>query len=75
MNLLMCDADPAGLTGAGRVCRDSGVPFDETCANRRNHREGLNKIWVSHITNYKTPWNTVFLATLTGGDDGWFEGR
>ena len=57
VNLLMNNAAIAGLPGPGRASRNSGVPTDDDLVNRRFNRDGLNELWVSDITEHKTPWN------------------
>jgi len=54
----------AGLPGPGRASRNSGVPTDDDLVNRRFNREGLNELGVSDITEHKTPWIPVVVATV-----------
>ena len=51
----MHNAAIAGLPGPGRASRNSGVPTDDDLVNRRFNRDGLNELWVSDITEHKTP--------------------
>jgi transposase InsO family protein len=64
VNLLMHNAAIAGLSGPGRAYRNSGVPTGETRVNRRFNRDGLNELWVSDITEHKTPWIPAVIATV-----------
>ena len=51
----MHNAAITGLPGPGRASRNSGVPTDDDLVNRRFNRDGLNELWVSDITEHKTP--------------------
>ena len=57
VNLLMHNAAITGLPGPGKASRNAGVPTDDDRWNRRFNRDGLNVLWVSDITEHKTPWN------------------
>jgi putative transposase len=64
VNLLMHNAAIAGLPGPGRASRNSGVPTGDDLVNRRFNRDGLNELWVSDITEHKTPWIPAIVATV-----------
>jgi len=64
VNLLMHNAAIVGLPGPGRASRNSGVPTDDDLVNRRFNRDGLNELWVSDITEHKTPWIPAIIATV-----------
>ena len=68
VNLLMHNAAIAGLPGPGRASSNSGVPTDDDLVNRRFNRDGLNELWVSDITEHKTPWIPAIVATLESWD-------
>ena len=64
VNLLMHNAAITGLPGPGKASRNAGVPTDDDLVNRRFNRDGLNELWVSDITEHKTPWIPRIVATL-----------
>jgi len=64
VNLLMHNAAIVGLPGPGRASRNSGVPTDDDLVNRRFNRDGLNELWVSDITEHKTPSGKLYLCAI-----------
>lgn len=62
--LLMSQAGVYGLPGPTRVKRLRGVVTAEDLVNRKFHRLRPNELWVTDITQHRTPWIPAVVARV-----------
>ena len=64
VSVLMTQAGLYGLPGPTRIKRLRGVVTADDLVNRKFHRLRPNELWVTDITQHRTPWIPAIVATV-----------